>query len=95
MSKTYAKIQLRKGTHSEFVAANTILASGEPAFAVDTKELKIGDGFTAWPALDSAFVYSITTGIAGSSGINNMVNMSQAAYDNLATKDPNTLYFIV
>jgi hypothetical protein len=93
MSK-YPSILLRKGTNSQFVAAGTILASGEPAFATDTKELKIGDGTTSWASLDSAFVYSITAGITGGAVINNVVKISQVNYDNLATKDANTLYLI-
>ena len=41
-------IQLRKGTLSQWTANNTqVLASGEPAFEVDTLRLKIGDGTTA------------------------------------------------
>ena len=91
---TYPKIQFRKGSSSEFAAANTILASGEPAFAIDTKEFKIGDGVTGWNSIDSPFVYSVTTGITGGSVINNVVKISQVNYDNLATKDANTLYLI-
>ena len=33
--------------------------------------------------------------VAGASGIHNMMVMSQATYDALSTKDPNTLYYIV
>ena len=33
--------------------------------------------------------------VAGASGIHNMMVMSQATYDALGTKDPNTLYYIV
>lgn len=40
-------------------------------------------------------IFSNPSGITGASGINNMVQISQANYDALATKDPNTLYFIV
>ena len=94
MASTKAKIQLRKGTNSEFVTANTVLKSGEPGFATDTKELKIGDGTTSWASLDSQFVYSISAGITGSAVINNVVKISQVNYDNLVTKDPNTLYLI-
>jgi hypothetical protein len=94
MASTRAKIKLRRGTNSEFVAANTVLRSGEPGFATDTKELKIGDGTTSWASLDSAFVYSVTAGITGGAIINNVVKISQVNYDNLATKDANTLYLI-
>jgi len=40
-------------------------------------------------------LYSDPAGIAGASGINNIVKISQSAYSGLGTYDPNTLYFIV
>ena len=43
----------------------------------------------------SAGITSDITGITGASGINNIVSISQANYDNIITKDPNTLYLIV
>lgn len=43
----------------------------------------------------SGLVQSNMFGITGASGINNLVQISQANYDALATKDPNTVYFIV
>lgn len=42
----------------------------------------------------SGLVKSDISGIVGASGINNIVQISQASYDALPTKDPNTLYFI-
>lgn len=45
--------------------------------------------------LPSGLVRSNTSGITGSSGVNNLVQISQANYDALTTKDPNTIYFIV
>jgi hypothetical protein len=42
----------------------------------------------------AGFIRSNTNGIAGASGVYNIVQMSQASYDNLSTKDPNTLYVI-
>ena len=44
---------------------------------------------------NNSVVFSDTAGIVGASGVNNLVYMSQADYDNLATTDPNTVYFIV
>jgi len=46
--KQFLKIQLRRGSESEFVSSNPILASGEPAYAVDTNILKIGNGVDNW-----------------------------------------------
>lgn len=43
----------------------------------------------------SGLVQSNITGITGASGVNNLIQISQANYDALATKDPNTVYFIV
>lgn len=43
----------------------------------------------------SAGVTSNISGIIGASGVNNLIQISQANYDALATKDPNTIYFIV
>lgn len=47
--KRYTTIQFRRGNNAEF--AGKILASGEPAFALDTSTLKIGDGTTTWASL--------------------------------------------
>lgn len=44
-------IKLRRGTSSEWSAANPILALGEPGFERNTFQLKIGDGVTAWNSL--------------------------------------------
>jgi len=50
-SKT--RIQLRRGTAAELAAANPVLGQGEPAFATDTNNLKIGDGSTAYSSLSA------------------------------------------
>lgn len=43
----------------------------------------------------SGLVQSNINGITGASGVNNIVQMTQANYDALVSKDPNTVYFIV
>lgn len=48
---SFSKIQLRRATNAQFVSANTILASGEPGYATDTRVIKVGDGYTPWSAL--------------------------------------------
>jgi len=63
-SKT--RIQFRRGTAAQFSSANPVLASGEPAFAVDTNTLKIGDGTTAYSSL------SAITGGGGGSEVNDL-----------------------
>lgn len=50
---TKTRIQLRRGTASEFASANPTLGAGEPAFATDTNTLKVGDGSTAYASLSS------------------------------------------
>lgn len=49
------RILLRRGTASQWRAANPVLAAGEPGFELDTGRHKIGDGHRAWDRLD-AFV---------------------------------------
>ena len=41
----------RRGTASQWTAANTILGSGEIGFETDTNQFKIGDGVTAWNSI--------------------------------------------
>lgn len=45
------QIQFRRGTASQWTAANTVLAEGEMAIETDTHQFKIGDGATAWNSL--------------------------------------------
>lgn len=56
------RIQFRRGSYAEWIAKNTILASGEPGWDVTNKVLKVGDGISQWPNLDSL-------GGAGGSGL--------------------------
>lgn len=52
MASHYQSMLLRRGELAELDASNPILASGEPAFAVDTNTLKIGNGSDTWQDLD-------------------------------------------
>lgn len=45
------KIQLRRGTAAQWIAANPILADGEMGIESDTRKVKVGDGTTAWNSL--------------------------------------------
>jgi len=160
--RKYPTIKLRRDTEANFISENTILASGEPAFAIDSKVFKIGDGTSTWVQLtgitgggsgggpeinnlaasviwanvpdanitqssvvqhsgalrltesqitdlqnyitsgadisslnnDTNYISSNPNNIAGSSGINNIVQISQIAYNQLVSHDPNTLYLI-
>lgn len=41
-------IQFRKGSSSEWISANPVLASGEPGYDITSNIFKIGDGITPW-----------------------------------------------
>ena len=45
------QIQLRRGTASQWTAANTLLAQGELGLETDTNKFKFGDGVTTWNSL--------------------------------------------
>ncbi len=61
------RILLRRDTEANWTAADTVLLSGEPGYATDTGELKIGDGSTAWTSLPS-YVGIGPTGATGATG---------------------------
>jgi hypothetical protein len=44
-------IRIRRGTTSAWNAANPVLALGEQGYDTTTKQMKVGDGSTAWNAL--------------------------------------------
>jgi hypothetical protein len=46
-----ARIQLKRGTASQWTAANTVLFAGEIGYETDTAKFKIGNGSTAWNSL--------------------------------------------
>jgi hypothetical protein len=46
------RIELRRDSAADWTTANPVLAEGEPGVELDTGFLKIGDGVTAWTALD-------------------------------------------
>lgn len=45
------RLQHRRGTASQWVAANPVLAAGEMGFETDTTYMKVGNGTSAWTAL--------------------------------------------
>lgn len=57
MSTVFAKIQMRRGTAAEWLAANPILAQGEMTFETDTGITKIGDGATSYLSLPAYATY--------------------------------------
>ena len=46
------RIQVRRGTSTDWSTVNPTLAAGEIGFESNTKKVKIGDGTTAWNSLD-------------------------------------------
>jgi hypothetical protein len=46
------RIQVRRGTSSDWSSVNPVLAAGEMGVETDTRKIKIGDGSTVWNSLD-------------------------------------------
>jgi hypothetical protein len=89
------RIQLRRGTSSEFNAANPTLGVGEPAYDTTENFIKVGDGTKNWNNLPNHVISDTTDLIA--TKVHNVVLMSTANYNNLVSAgntDPNTLYFV-
>jgi hypothetical protein len=55
------RIQVRRGTASEWTSANPTLAAGEMGVETDTRKIKVGTGNTAWTSL--AYIASDAPGI--------------------------------
>ena len=98
----YPKIQFRRATEAEFMSAGTVLASGEPGWATDSKVLKVGNGTSTWASLSGVGSAGGTTANmvlstppVGASGITNIVQISQANFNALGSYSPNTAYLIV
>ena len=47
----FIQFQLRRGTANEWQSQSVILAQGEFGLETDTKQLKLGDGFSTWNEL--------------------------------------------
>ena len=53
MASHFNNILLKRGLLAEFNESNPVLSSGQPAFAIDTNTLKIGNGVDRWADLKS------------------------------------------
>lgn len=91
---------IRSKTAAQWTGENPYLHRGDLGVESDTGKEKLGVG-DRWastsyqPAVDDAnVVRSNTTGIAGADPILNVVSLTQAEYDAIAVKDPQTLYVI-
>ena len=58
------RIQLRRDTSGNWASVNPTLAAGEFGFENDTSKAKIGDGSTAWNALNYVIIPGITNAIS-------------------------------
>ena len=55
------KIQLRRGTASQWTAANPILSEGEFGYESDTTKFKVGNGTASWTELAYALGGDVLT----------------------------------
>lgn len=55
-----SKIQLRRGTASQWSTVNPVLSDGEPGVEKDTGRVKFGDGVSTWLALPYAGMTTVT-----------------------------------
>lgn len=60
-------IQLRRGTSAEWGSADPILAAGEPAYSIDTNDLRIGDGSSHWSDLPGSTMAPVRS-VSGQTG---------------------------
>jgi len=93
------RVQLRRGSASEWASANTVLGEGEPGFSINDNTLKIGDGVTTFSNLSGIAIKSDIVQAGAEEGVNvsgvqNLVFTDAASYATL-TKDENTVYFVV
>jgi hypothetical protein len=72
------RIQLRRGSASQWSTVNPTLSSGEVGYETDTNKFKIGNGSTAWSSLDyfggeiDLSDLSVTTATASASVVRNI-----------------------
>lgn len=64
------KVQLRRGTATQWSTANPLLAEGELGLELDTGRFKVGNGTQLWNALVYASGIQGPTGPAGVAGSN-------------------------
>lgn len=64
------RIQPRRGNASAWTSANPVLAEGEFGIELDTKQIKIGDGTTAWNSLAYQTFGGATDTILLNDGVN-------------------------
>lgn len=93
MSSQFQHIQLRRDTKAKLDSHNPILKHGEPAFAVDFNELKIGNGISAWRDLPIVGASRVTTVLVDLPAIQS--NTSHTVTVTVAGIDSNDEYSIL
>jgi hypothetical protein len=74
------RMQQRRGTAAQWTAANPVLAAGEIGFETDTNKFKMGNGSSAWTALQYfANAAELTAIIDGAPDLLNTLNELAAA----------------
>lgn len=88
-----AKIQVRQDLSSQWTSVNPILSKGEFGYETDTKNLKLGDGVTAWTSLSYVQIptksYTPTLAQGASTNISKTVNY--AKYSKSSTRVSGTV----
>jgi len=69
------RIQVRRGTASEWTAANPILAAGEMGVETNTNKFKFGNGSDTWTALSYAAADTAAIGEISQDAINTALSM--------------------
>lgn len=67
-------ILFRKGSDSQWISANPVLASGEPGYDLTNSILKIGDGVSNWVALSGIGSTSVGGSVSSSVGIRGVIS---------------------
>lgn len=70
-----SRIQVRRGTSTQWTTANPVLAQGEPGYETNTGRFKIGNGSTAWNSL--AYAGPLTKTDIGLSNVDNTADASK------------------
>ena len=71
------RIQVRRGTSTDWTSVNPVLAAGELGVETNTRKIKVGDGTTAWSSL--AYIASDAPAISeiAQDAINAALSMGQ------------------
>lgn len=83
------KIQLRRGTASQWISANPVLMEGEMGVETDTLKVKLGNGSTAWTSLP--YFTQGATGATGPTGPTGATGATGAKGDVGETGPANTI----